>query len=138
MTMPSSKSSLLRITRLRGSALLLPLLLLAACAAPTTYRQDVRAIPVKGQPLTPDPPYVLEKLVPLLSITSGCKEMPKSVAVALVSKSDDIRTNAAGTALISGSAREAWNFEACGRTIPMYVTYTFVADGRTAYNFSAK
>jgi len=124
--------------RLRGSALFLPLLLLAACAAPTTYRQDVRAIPVKGQPLTPDPPYVLEKLVPLLSITSGCKETPKSVAVALVGKSDDIRTNAAGTALISGSAREAWNFEACGRTIPMYVTYTFVADGRTAYNFSAK
>lgn len=124
--------------RLRLSALLFPLLLLTACSAPTTYRQDVRGIPVKGEPLTPDPPYVLEKLVPLLSITSGCKETPKSVAVALVGKSDDIRTNAADTALISGSAREAWNFEACGRTIPMYVTYTFVADGRTAYNFSAK
>ncbi|GAB1843873.1 hypothetical protein MyNCGM152_46420 [Achromobacter xylosoxidans] len=124
--------------RLRLSALLFPLALLTACAAPTTYRQDVRGIPVKGEPLTTDPPYVLEKLVPLLSITSGCKETPKSVAVALVSKSDDIRANAAGTALVSGSAREAWNFEACARTIPMYVTYTFTPDGRTAYKFSAK
>lgn len=112
--------------------------MLAACATPTTYRQDVRAIPVKGAPLTPDPPFVLEKLVPLLSITSGCKETPTSVAVALVSKSDDIRANAARTALISGSAREAWNFDACGKTIPMYVTYTFMPDGQTAYKFAAK
>lgn len=122
---------------LHRSALILPAILLAACAAPTTYRQDVRGIPVKGQPLTPDPPFALEKLVPLLSITSGCNEMPKTVAVALVSKSDDIRTNTSGTALISGSAREAWNFDACGRTIPMYVTYTFMPDGQTAYKFSA-
>ncbi|CAB3733471.1 hypothetical protein LMG3458_05058 [Achromobacter deleyi] len=117
---------------------ILPAVLLAACAAPTTYRQDVRSIPVKGTPLTPDPPYALEKLVPLLSITSGCKETPKSVTVALISKSDDIRTNAAKTALISGSAREAWNFEACGRTIPMFITYTFMPDGQTAYQFAAK
>ena len=123
---------------LHRCALILAATLLAASTAPTTYRQDVRGIPVKGQPLTPDPPFALEKLVPLLSITSGCNETPKSVAVALVSKSDDIRTNAAGTALIAGSAREAWNFEACGRTIPMYVTYTFMPDGQTAYQFSAK
>lgn len=123
---------------LHRCALILPALMLAACTAPTTYRQDVRSIPVKGTPLTPDPPYALEKLVPLLSITSGCKENPTSVTVALVSKSDGIRTNAAKTALISGSARESWNFEACGRTIPMYITYTFMPDGQTAYQFAAK
>lgn len=124
-------------TGLRRAAFLLPVVLLAACAAQTTYRQDVRGIPVTGAPLTTDPPFVLEKLVPLLSITSGCKETPKSVAVALIGKSDDVRMNAAGTP-VSGYAREVWNFAACATTIPMYVTYSFMPDGKVAYTFAAK
>ncbi|MBU4681994.1 hypothetical protein KC222_08215 [Cedecea davisae] len=115
------------------AALVLPALLLAACSTSSPGK-----LQVKGQPLTSDPAYVLQHLIPMLPITSGCREKPKSVSVALVSKSDDIRTNAAGTALISGSAREAWNFDACGRDIPMYVTYSFFPDGKTAYKFAAK
>ncbi|AJZ88069.1 hypothetical protein VW41_02910 [Klebsiella michiganensis] len=113
--------------------IVVPVLLLTACASNNASR-----LQVKGQPLTSDPAYVLQHLIPMLPITSGCREKPKSVAVALVSKSEDIRTNAAGTALISGSAKEAWNFDACGHTIPMFVTYSFFPDGKTAYKFAAK
>lgn len=111
----------------------LPVLLLTACA-----NNNAGRLQVKDQPLTSDPAYVLQHLIPMLPITSGCRDKPKSVSVDLVSKSDDIRTNAAGTALISGSAKEAWKFDACGRTIPMYVTYAFFPDGKTAYKFAAK
>ncbi|VEC01022.1 Uncharacterised protein [Cedecea lapagei] len=111
----------------------LPVLLLTACA-----NNNAGKLQVNGQPLTSDPAYVLQHLIPMLPVTSGCREKPKSVAVALISKSDDIRTNSAGTALISGSAKEAWNFDACGRIVPMYVTYSFFPDGKTAYKFSGK
>lgn len=119
------------MTRFRPHPLLLSLLALADPAS-------ARTVAITGKPLTPQPDLVLNNLVPMLAITSGCRDRPERVDVQLFSKSDDLSANPEGTALVRGWVQEAWTFSACGRQIPMAVTYQFQPDGRTRYVFAGE